>query len=100
MLSISIIIANIDKSCKFRIIILMAKKLEAHKTISEVMDKYVDTVKQSRSIHTAQAYKNALKIFSEVLETKNMDPYTTPVEKLTEDVISPLAMYLKTFSPA
>jgi len=78
----------------------MAKKSEASKTISEAMDKYVDTVKQSRSVHTALAYRNALKIFSEVLVAKHLDPYTTPVEKLTEDVISPLAMYLKTFSPS
>jgi integrase/recombinase XerC len=78
----------------------MPKKPVAPKTISEVMDKYVDIVKQSRSEHTARAYRNALNVFAEVLVEKWLDPHTTPIEKLTEDIVSPFAMYLKTFSPA
>jgi integrase/recombinase XerC len=78
----------------------MARKSETPQTISQVMSKYVDTVKQSRSENTALAYRKALKLFSEVLLEKNLDPHTTPIGKLTEDAISPLAMYLKTFSPA
>jgi site-specific recombinase XerD len=47
-----------------------------------------------------RAYKNALKIFSNVLTEKWLEPETTPIEKLTEDMISALAGYLKTYAPA
>ena len=100
LLSISIIIANIDKSRKLRIMILMAKQTETKLMISDVMSKYIDVVKLSRSEHTARAYKNALQVFSEVLVEKWLDPAITPIEKLTEDVLSPFAMYLKVFAPA
>jgi len=100
LISISIIIANIDKSRKLRIMILMAKQTETKLMISDVMSKYIDVVKLSRSEHTARAYKNALKVFSEVLVEKWLDPAITPIEKLTEDVLSPFAMYLKVFAPA
>ncbi len=68
--------------------------------ITDVMARYIGVVKASRSEHTGRAYKNALKVFSEVLVEKWLDPSTTPIEKLTEDVISPFAMYLKVFAPA
>lgn len=100
MLSISIIIESIDKSRLIRIMTLMAKQNEAPVMISDVIGKYIDVVKLSRSEHTARAYKNALKAFSDVLTEKWLDPRSTPIEKLTEDVISPFAMYLKVFAPA
>jgi integrase/recombinase XerC len=78
----------------------MAKKIEISLTISDVIAKYVDMVKLSRSEHTARAYKNALNVFCEVLVEKWLDPQTTPIEKLTEDVVSPFAIYLKSFAPA
>ncbi len=68
--------------------------------ISDVMAKYIEVVRLSRSEHTARSYKNALKTFSSVLVEKWLDPFTTPIEKLTEDLLSPLAMYLKVFAPA
>lgn len=68
--------------------------------ISDVMAKYIDVVRLSRSEHTARAYQNALKVFKELLVEKWLDPQSTPIEKLTEDVISPFAMYLKVFAPA
>jgi site-specific recombinase XerD len=69
-------------------------------TISDAMSKYLDMVKLARSRQTMLTYRNALRVFSEVLTTKKMDPATTPIPKLTEDLISPLAEYLKTYSPA
>lgn len=45
-------------------------------------------------------YRNALNIFREVLRKNNLEPDTTPAQKITEDLISPLAGYLKTYSPA
>jgi site-specific recombinase XerD len=85
---------------KIRIMTSMEKQIDATVMITDVMAKYVDMVKLSRSEHTARAYKNALQIFRDVLKEKWMDPDSTPIEKLTEDLISPLAGYLKAFAPA
>ncbi len=78
----------------------MAKKAQTEITINEAILKYLDTIKLSRSEHTARAYKNALNIFSQALVEKWLDPLSTPIEKLTEDVLSPFAVYLKVFAPA
>ena len=77
----------------------MVKKSDSP-TISQVMVKYVDMVKLSRSEHTARAYKNGLNEFGKVLVEKWLDPQITPIGKLTEDVVSPFATYLKGFAPA
>jgi len=69
-------------------------------TIADATTKYVDTVRQARSEHTARAYKNALNLFSKALVEKWLDPQTASIEKLTEDLISPFAAYLKNFAPA
>lgn len=69
-------------------------------TISIAIAQYLDMVKLSRSGHTMRAYKNALQIFSTVLKEKWLEPTTTPIEKLTENMITSLAGYLKTYSPA
>ncbi len=100
MLSISIIIESIDKTTVFRIMTCMTEQNKTPLTISDVMAKYIDLVKLSRSEHTARAYKNALQIFSDVLEEKWLKPTSTPIEKLTENLITPLAGYLMTFAPA
>ena len=80
--------------------ISMTKQNGAPVMISDVIGKYIEVVKLSRSEHTARAYKNALKAFCDVLTEKWLDPRSTPIEKLTEDIISPFAMYLKVFAPA
>ena len=69
----------------------MAKKPEPFITISQAMMNYVDTVKLARSEHTARAYKNALNEFSKVLIEKWLDPQTTSVEKLTENLVQATA---------
>lgn len=99
MISISTIIASIDKSSNIRIMDDVEDKNQAPLTISEAIQHYLDTVKLSRSPHTMLAYRNALNVFSAVLVEKWLDPLSTPIEKLTEDLISPLAGYLKTYSP-
>lgn len=100
LFTISIIITNIDKLRKLRIMTPMANQTDAPVMISDAMANYIDIVKLSRSEHTARAYKNALQIFRDVLKEKWLDPQSTPIEKLTEDLISPLAGYLKVFAPA
>lgn len=69
-------------------------------TIADAMSKYLDMVKLSRSKHTMLSYKNALNIFRNVLTEQWLEPDTTPITKLTEDLISPMAQYLKTYSSA
>ena len=69
-------------------------------TIADAMSKYLDMIKLSRSKHTMLAYKNALQVFRSVLTEKWLDPDTTPITKLTEDLVSPMADYLKAYSAA
>jgi site-specific recombinase XerD len=78
----------------------MAEQTKTPVMIADVMTKYIDLVKLSRSEHTARAYKNALRVFRDVLKEKWLDPASAPIEKLTENLISPLAGYLKVFAPA
>jgi len=70
------------------------------RTISDAINNYLDMVRLARSKHTMLTYRNALNIFRKVLTEKNLEPDTTLAEKITEDLISPLAGYLKTYSPA
>jgi len=69
-------------------------------TISDMMNNYLEMIKLARSKQTMLTYRNALRVFREVLTKRKLDPSTTPIEKFTEDLISPLAGYLKTYSPA
>jgi site-specific recombinase XerD len=73
---------------------------ETAPTIVEAMSSYLDTVKEARSRHTMLTYRNALRIFREVLKEKELDPSTTPIKNISEDFISALAKYLKVYSPA
>ena len=64
------------------------------------MNSYLEMVKLARSKQTMLTYRNALHIFAEVLATKDLDVERTAIEKLSEDLISSFAGYLKTYSPA
>ena len=66
--------------------------------IAEAVKKYIDTVKTTRSEHTARTYSNALSVFSRVLKERWKDPDSTPTTQLNEDGIAWLAAYLKTFA--
>lgn len=68
--------------------------------ISDVMNAYLRLVERSRSKHTKLSYKSALQVFSEVLRKQSLDPSTTPIENLTEDLLGPLVDHLNVFSPA
>jgi integrase/recombinase XerC len=69
-------------------------------TITSVIEEYLDVVKLARSQNTALTYGKALKEFKKVLVKSKIDPDTFPTNMLTEDMISRLAMHLKSFSPA
>jgi len=107
MIAISIIIKSIDKSRSIRIMEDMTaadpqpvNSPASAGSISEAMSKYLAMVKLSRSRPTMLAYKTGLQVFSAVLLEEGMQPDTTPIGELTEDLISPLAGYLKAYSPA
>ncbi|MBL8107829.1 MAG: site-specific integrase, partial [Anaerolineales bacterium] len=78
----------------------MANKAPKSVSISDAIKRYLDAVKLSRSPHTMLAYRNAMQIFSEVLREKSLEPETTPIEKVSEDLITPLAGYLKSYANA
>ncbi|GAB4498770.1 MAG: tyrosine recombinase XerC [Anaerolineales bacterium] len=69
-------------------------------TISDLMDAYLRMVERSRSKHTKLSYKNALKIFRDVLVKKSLDPNTTPIEKLAEDSFAKFVDHLNGYAPA
>ena len=95
MLLISIIIKNIDKSSKLRIMIAMETI-----NIATAITKYLDIIKHARSAHTTRTYTNATTIFQIVLRKNKLDPATTSAADLKEDAIIWLAKYLKDYSPA
>jgi site-specific recombinase XerD len=69
-------------------------------TVSDVMNNYLEMIKLARSKQTMLTYRNALRVFREVLIAKNLDPDKSSIENLSEDLISSLAAYLKNYSPA
>lgn len=77
--------------------------MEQEKTthsVSYVMQEYLEVVKLARSQNTALTYGKALKEFKKVLVKSRVDPETAPASILTEDMISKLAVHLKSFAPA
>ncbi len=79
--------------------------MDAHKkdvslSITDAMDAYLRLVERSRSRHTKLSYKNALQVFRDVLSRQFLDPSTTPIEKLTEDMLGQFIDHLSVFSPA
>ncbi len=95
MLSISIIIINIDKLEEFRIINLMDGL-----SIADAESRYLDSVKLARSVNTARTYANAASIFDKVLAKNGLEPAMAPARALKEDGIAWLAKYLKDYAPA
>ncbi len=69
-------------------------------TISDLMSQYLRMVERIRSKHTMLAYKNALQIFSAVLEKRSLKPSDTPIGKLAEDSFMKFVEYLNDYSPA
>ena len=68
-------------------------------SIASAINKYQDSIKLSRSIHTAKTYSNALKFFSATLEKKGFPVETTAITALKEDTIIDLAVDLKNHAP-
>jgi site-specific recombinase XerD len=69
-------------------------------SVSSVIDEYLDVVRLARSQNTALTYAKALKEFTKVLRKTKIDPETSPIHVVTEDLISKFIMHLKAFAPA
>jgi len=69
-------------------------------TISELMTRYLRSVERARSRHTMLAYKNGLRVFSETLRKKSLDPDTTPIQRLTEEPFAKFIEQLGGYAPA
>jgi site-specific recombinase XerD len=70
------------------------------RTIALAIEKYLESLKQARSINTSRAYANAMHLLVNVMKENGIDPQVSPVSVLTEDAITWMAIELKEFSPA
>lgn len=73
---------------------------KSSQTIQETIENYLDVVSLSRSDNTARTYRNAMTMFSEVLEINKLEPSKETLDKIKEDAIVWMANALKDFSPA
>jgi len=69
-------------------------------TVTQAMSGYLRMVERARSKATMLSYKNALRVFSEMLEGKSLEPETTPISKLNEDHFAKFVEYLTTYATA
>jgi len=68
-------------------------------TISDAIQRYLSSVKLSRSSHTAATYKNAMTSFLTTLRDHRIDSDKNLLSDLTEDSISWFAADLKGYAP-
>jgi len=76
------------------------QKLLSTISISQAIQAYLESVKMARSENTARTYRNAMNIFSSVLEDKRLNLDQEPAASLSENTIVWLATRLKVYSPA
>jgi integrase/recombinase XerC len=74
--------------------------MERNVSIQEIMQKYLTSVKLSRSANTARTYANAMHTFSEVLDAHDLKPGTAALQDLKEETVIWMADELKGLSPA
>lgn len=68
-------------------------------TVLEAINKYLDSVRLSRSSNTARTYTNAMQSFLASWIRKGNDPAEIEVSSLSEDFIADFAADLKSYSP-
>lgn len=69
-------------------------------TIDQAIHSYLGAVALARSPNTSRTYRNAMNAFRRALLRRGLDPATTPVSEVREDMISGFADSLKAYSPA
>jgi site-specific recombinase XerD len=73
--------------------------MTTNKPLSQVIQEYLSLVHSSRSENTARTYRNALNIFSEVLNDHDLPTDSTPPTDLPEEAVSWLTAFLKGYAP-
>ncbi len=68
--------------------------------IEQCIEKYLNSIKLSRSANTYRTYANAMNLFREVLVKHNLEPNDSSVDQLSEDAVAWMASALKDFSSA
>jgi site-specific recombinase XerD len=69
-------------------------------TVEETLQKYLNSVKLSRSANTFRTYSNAMRLFIEVLSENGIEPEKADVSLLPEDAVIWVLTALKDFSSA
>ena len=69
-------------------------------TIVQAIEKYLESVRLSRSHNTCRTYSNAMHFLIDVLKKNDIDPLNTPASTLMEDVVVWMAIALKDLSPS
>lgn len=75
-------------------------KLMSKITIEECIQKYLNSVKLSRSANTFRTYTNAMNLFTEVLNENGVQVENADISSLTEDAVIWVLTALKDFSSA
>lgn len=68
--------------------------------IKECIERYLNSVKLSRSANTYRTYANAMRLFIEVLAENQIDIEKSEINELNEDAVIWMAAALKNFSSA
>lgn len=69
-------------------------------SISTSIDRYLDTVRLSRSANTARTYRNALSAFASSLKSTGIDLDALPANQASENWVADFAAALKSYAPA
>ncbi len=69
-------------------------------TIAEALSAYLKMIQQARSANTYTTYRNAMKLFAQVLQDKGVDIRTQSISAFPEDAIIWFSSDLKHLSPA
>jgi len=69
-------------------------------TIAECIQKYLNSIKLSRSANTFRTYTNAMNLFTEVLKDNGIEVEKADVKSLPEEAVIWVLTALKDFSSA
>jgi len=72
--------------------------MEEKLSIQQVIERYLTSVRLSRSANTARTYRNAMKLFSAVLTDHQIDPEQEPLTRLNEEAVIWMTTALKDLS--
>jgi integrase/recombinase XerC len=90
----------IKSNNEFKRIMALMSPSPADLTISQAVQRFLDSVSLARSENTARTYSNAMQAFQLMLADHKRPPAGTPVQNLSEEAITWFATMLKDYAPA